>query len=100
MANENRFYLTASELSDLMGISIGHAYKLIRDMNAELAKEGYIVVAEALCGKALLWLHAAVRWGCDCKEKSIDREVGCPIQLYRLAGKTQKDNEAGIPYQA
>ena len=28
-----------------MGISIGHAYKLIRDMNAELAKEGYIVVA-------------------------------------------------------
>lgn len=45
MANENRFYLTASELSDLMGISIGHAYKLIRDMNAELAKEGYIVVA-------------------------------------------------------
>lgn len=45
MANENRFYLTASELSDLMGISIGHAYKLIRNMNAELAKEGYIVVA-------------------------------------------------------
>lgn len=45
MENENRFYLTAIELSDLMGISIGHAYKLIRDMNAELAKEGYIVVA-------------------------------------------------------
>ena len=45
MENENRFYLTACELSDLMGISIGHAYKLIRDMNAELAKEGYIVVA-------------------------------------------------------
>lgn len=45
MNEEKRFYLTAAELSDLMGISIGHAYKLIRDMNAELAKEGYIVVA-------------------------------------------------------
>ena len=39
-----------------------------------------------------------MRWFCDCKEESIDREVGCPIQLHRLAGKTQKDNEAGIPY--
>lgn len=100
MANENRFYLTASELSDLMGISIGHAYKLIRDMNAELAKEGYIVVAgkvpKRYVEKALLWLHAAVRWGCDCKEKSIDREVGCPIQLYRLAGKTQKTTKRGF----
>lgn len=45
MNEEKRFYLTAVELSDLMGISIDHAYKLIRDMNAELAKEGYIVVA-------------------------------------------------------
>ena len=45
MNEEKRFYLTALELSDLMGISIDHAYKLIRDMNAELAKEGYIVVA-------------------------------------------------------
>ena len=58
MENENRFYLTACELADLMGISIGHAYKLIRDMNAELAKEGYIVVA-GNCRSAM-WKSAAM----------------------------------------
>ena len=101
MNEEKRFYLTAAELSDLMGISIGHADPRHERRTCQRGLHcGRWQSAEALCGKALLWLHAAVRWGCDCKEKSIDREVGCPIQLHRLAGKTQKDNEAGIPYQA
>lgn len=58
MANENRFYLTASELSDLMGISIGHAYKLIRDMNAELPKRVTLWL-QAKCRSAM-WKSAAM----------------------------------------
>lgn len=69
MNEEKRFYLTAAELSDLMGISIGHAYKLIRDMNAELAKDGYIVVA----GKV------PKRYGAAAKEKSAHK-----AQKYRF----------------
>ena len=40
-----KIYMTASELADHLGISKGMAYKLIRDMNKELAQMGYIVIA-------------------------------------------------------
>lgn len=43
--SESKIYLTANDLSELMGISMGHDYKLIREMNAELVQQGYIVVA-------------------------------------------------------
>ena len=45
MMKENKIYITASELSELLGISLGHAYKMIRNMNKELEESGYIVVA-------------------------------------------------------
>lgn len=38
--SESKIYLTANDLSELMGISMGHAYKLIREMNAELVQQG------------------------------------------------------------
>ncbi len=44
MMKENKIYITASELSELLGISLGHAYKLIRNMNKELEKSGYMIV--------------------------------------------------------
>ena len=31
-----------------MGVSSGHAYKLIREMNAELKKQGYLTIAGKL----------------------------------------------------
>lgn len=42
---ENKMYFTASELAEILGISVGHAYKIIRRLNDELQKEGYIVIA-------------------------------------------------------
>lgn len=38
-------YITAQEVADVLGISIGKAYKIIRQLNDELKKEGYITVA-------------------------------------------------------
>ena len=43
--NENRIYITAHEMAEMLGISIGHAYKIIRSLNDELKKDGYIVIA-------------------------------------------------------
>ena len=43
--NENRIYITAPEMAEMLGISIGHAYKNIRSLNDELKKDGYIVIA-------------------------------------------------------
>lgn len=40
-----KIYITASELADYLGVSKGMAYKLIREMNQELAKEGYITIS-------------------------------------------------------
>lgn len=45
MDKENKIFYTAAELVEFLGISIGHAYKIIRRMNQELEKEGYLVLA-------------------------------------------------------
>lgn len=45
MKKENKIYITAIELSEMLGVSPGHAYKIIRSLNLELKKEGYIVIA-------------------------------------------------------
>ena len=45
MRNENKIYVTAEELSKMLGISIGNAYRIIRGMNQELQNEGYLVIA-------------------------------------------------------
>ena len=40
---QNKTYITATELAEMLGISKGHAYKIIRGLNNELKKDGYIV---------------------------------------------------------
>ncbi len=42
--NEKNF-LTASDVANYMGISVPTAYKIIRQLNNELKKEGYITIA-------------------------------------------------------
>ena len=39
-----KFYVTAEELSEAYGICLSKAYKLIRQLNAELEAKGFIVV--------------------------------------------------------
>lgn len=38
-------YLTASDVSEYMGISIPMAYKIIRRLNDELKSNGYITIS-------------------------------------------------------
>ena len=38
-------YLTAAEVAEIVGVSLGKSYQLIRVMNAELKKEGYLTVS-------------------------------------------------------
>jgi len=42
---KNKAYVTASEVSEFLGISVGLAYKMIRELNFELKKQGYLTVA-------------------------------------------------------
>lgn len=37
--------MTAEDVAKELGVSKGHAYKLIRELNEELKKAGYLVIA-------------------------------------------------------
>ena len=43
MSVQNKTYITTTELAEMLGISKGYAYKIIRGLNNELKKDGYIV---------------------------------------------------------
>ena len=45
MMNHNKIYFTASDLAELLGVSVGHAYKVIKQLNDELKENNYLVVA-------------------------------------------------------
>lgn len=40
-----KLYLTAQECAELLGISLGHSYRICRELNKELEKKNYIIVA-------------------------------------------------------
>ena len=39
-----KFYYTAEEVSQMLGISRAKAYKILQQMNADLVKKGYLIV--------------------------------------------------------
>lgn len=41
----NKKFLSATDIADIMEVSKGHAYKIIRVLNDELSAKGFIVVA-------------------------------------------------------
>lgn len=42
---KQNYMMTASDVANELGVSIGHAYKLVRNLNKELERSGYLVVA-------------------------------------------------------
>ncbi len=38
-------YITAKEVSEVLGVSVGKAYKIIHSLNEELKANGYITVS-------------------------------------------------------
>ena len=38
-------YYTVDDIRSMLGVSTGHAYKIIRRLNNQLAAQGYIVIA-------------------------------------------------------
>lgn len=42
---KNGIFIHAKEVAEELGISEAHAYKLVRDMNKELSKEGFMTIS-------------------------------------------------------
>ncbi len=40
-----KMYYSATEVAAMLGISRGKAYNILRDMNNDLAKKGYLTIA-------------------------------------------------------
>ncbi len=45
MRMRNALYYTAKEVEEMLGVSRGHAYKIVKKLNEELKSQGYIVIA-------------------------------------------------------
>lgn len=45
MDNTMKMYITADEVAELLGVSRGYAYKLIRGLNKELSAKGFRVIS-------------------------------------------------------
>ncbi len=45
MENTNKLYLTAADVAEMLGVSVGHSYKIVKKMNDELKEQGFIVVS-------------------------------------------------------
>ena len=45
MFMNEKLYMNAQEVAEAMGISVAFAYKIIRNLNAELKQKGYITVS-------------------------------------------------------
>jgi len=43
--NGSNTMMSANDIAKELGVSVGKAYKIIRDLNQELKKQNYIVVA-------------------------------------------------------
>lgn len=41
----DKLYLTAQDLSELLNISVGHSYKIIRSLNNELSEQNFLIIA-------------------------------------------------------
>lgn len=50
---KNCLYYTAGEVQEMLGVSRAKAYKIIKDLNEELAVKGYIVTAGKIPKKYL-----------------------------------------------
>ena len=45
MENTMKMYITAEEAAEILGVSRGYAYKIIRGLNNELKEKGYRVIS-------------------------------------------------------
>lgn len=41
---EEKIYYTAKEIAEMLGVSQGKAYKILREMNAQLRNKGYLTI--------------------------------------------------------
>ncbi len=71
------YMITAEEVAESMGISLGYAYKLLRKLNKELADQGYVTVSgkipRAFWEKKFYGYSGDLFYGCTVTEWCVGR---------------------------
>jgi len=96
-----KLYLTADEIAGMLGISKGHAYRVIRGCNEELRAGGYLTVAgkvpRKFFGQKYYGFEEMMKENENASILRQDRkEMALPVSLPGLAGKQQEKDEARI----
>lgn len=102
MTENNKIYITASELADMLGVSVGHAYKLVRKLNQELEKDGFLVIAGKVPRRYFENVGMAIvhrRNVNESRKRQENRKMVNSVSLYRLAGQTPKIYEKRLCYK-
>ena len=42
---DKKIYYNAEEVASMLGVSIGKSYKILREMNTELAGKGFLIIS-------------------------------------------------------
>lgn len=45
MSNQNKIYYDVNDITEMLGVSKGFGYKIIRQMNSDLKSNGFLVIA-------------------------------------------------------
>ena len=53
LSMDSKVYYTAMEVAKMLGVSRAKGYKIVRELNEELTKKGYIVIAGKIPKKFL-----------------------------------------------
>ncbi|WP_324251094.1 ICEBs1 excisionase [Acetobacterium wieringae] len=64
-------FITAPEVAEAMGVSVGKGYAIIRELNKELKSQGYIVIA----GKVSRKFFSEKYYGYSDEGAASDREL-------------------------
>ncbi len=81
--------MNANDVANELGVSKGHAYKMIRRLNEELEASGYI-------GKVVSGAWKQFRnWWASQKQKNVEEKARASIQERLKEAKKQVDKEKG-----
>lgn len=54
---QNKRFLTAQDVMEMLDVSLSYAYKLMRRLNAELESEGFVTIKGRINGTNLWTVH-------------------------------------------
>ncbi len=72
---ETKLFYSAAEVSQLLGISVGQTYRLMRQWNAELADKHYLVIAGKI---PVAYFHEKIYGGGNVDKLPVPAENGKP----------------------